>query len=75
MNIDIDKDDDFGFTAVIIDESEDTRAKEMYDAIMPLLTNLAKDSDTSDYIKWPNRKKKIQEFIKKLDKILNSRNK
>ena len=34
--------------------------------IMPLLNNLMKDSD-KDVIRWPNRKQKIEEFIKKID--------
>lgn len=39
-------------------------------AILPLLQNLMKD-DGKDYIFWPNRKEKIQEFINKLNKISN----
>lgn len=34
--------------------------------ILPLLNNLMKDSD-KDVIRWPNRKQKIEEFIKKID--------
>ena len=37
-------------------------------AINPLLNNLAKDTD-KDFIHWPNRKEKIEEFRAKLFKI------
>ena len=39
--------------------------------IMPLLVNLAKDPDKS-YIFWPNRVEKINEFIQKIDKFIES---
>lgn len=63
---------DFGFSHV--DEKEvtqiqDTKLRQMYDAIMPLLNNL-KANPEKDIIKWPNRTKKIDEFIKKLDVIM-----
>ena len=75
----LDDDFDFGFTSVseedvlapLVSNSQD-KAQAMYDAIIPLLTNLAKDSDKNDLIKWPNRAKKIDEFKKKLQDILNS---
>lgn len=38
-------------------------------SIEPLLNNLAKDSDTKEYIYWPNRKQKIEEYRKKLHQI------
>jgi hypothetical protein len=34
------------------------------------LKNLEKDADKNAYIHWPNRKEKIQQFIKKLDGLL-----
>jgi hypothetical protein len=37
--------------------------------IDPLLNMLAKDSEKAEYIYWPNRKEKIEEFRKKLRKI------
>ena len=37
--------------------------------IMPLINNLCKDPD-KEYIHWPNRTKKIEEFRKKIDKLL-----
>lgn len=39
------------------------------DMIMPLLNNLAKDPDKT-YILWPDRAKKIQAFIKKVDEFV-----
>ena len=33
---------------------------------MPLLNNLAKDAD-KDYIYWPDRQKKMLDFIKKVE--------
>ena len=67
---------DFGFTAV--DESEldavqqlesasdavdetQTRHDDLYNAIQPLLTNL-KMNPEKEYILWPNRLDKIEEF-------------
>lgn len=73
------EDDDFDFGFSTIDPEEFTASErnvqekldKMYNAIMPLLNNLMKDSDTNEYIHWPNRKKRIQEFILKLDSIKN----
>jgi len=67
---------DFGFTAV--DETEleafqqlesvcseadgvQTRLDNLYNAIQPLLTNLKKNPE-KEYILWPNRLDKIEEF-------------
>lgn len=58
------------------DENERSALKEkqvnerLMGAILPLLQNLMRD-DGKDYIFWPNRKEKIQEFINKLNKISN----
>ena len=71
----IDDDFDFGFTSIAEDEinkPEEDRARAMYDAIMPLLRNLARDADKNAYIHWPDRSKKIDQFITKLNVILNS---
>lgn len=74
---------DFGFASVdedtlkngylqeVSQQSQD-KCKQMYDAIVPLLNNLAKDADKNAYIHWPNREKKLKEFKKKLEAILNS---
>jgi hypothetical protein len=71
---------DFGFTTHSDDElvdaesarKGDEKAEKMFRAIMPLLNNLAKDADKNDIIKWPNRKDRIEKFIKQLNDILNS---
>ena len=71
---------DFGFTAVNEDELEavqqtqaeanstDERLNNLYKAIMPLLNNLKKNPD-KDYILWPNRLDKIEEFEARLLEI------
>ncbi len=71
---------DFGFTAVTEDELETvTVAKEseilvanrldmLYNGILPLLENLKKNPE-KDYIYWPNRTDKVEEFEKHLKKI------
>ena len=38
------------------------KLEKLYNAILPLLTNLEKDADTRDYIYWPKRGQKIEEF-------------
>jgi hypothetical protein len=66
---------DFGFTTGSEDEFKqegNNKAEAMYAAIMPLLKNLQKDADKNPIINWPNRGKKIDEFITKLNKILAS---
>ena len=75
----LENDNDFGFTAVdsVSIKNEGVLAgrdkvDQMYRAILPLLNNLLKDADTTDMIKWPNRREKIEEFIAKLDKIRNT---
>lgn len=42
----------------------------LYKTVMPLLKNLAKD-DKKEYIYWPNRTEKMEEFIKKVNSIVN----
>jgi hypothetical protein len=75
---------DFGFTAVSEDElekvqasianqaSSDERLKKMYKSILPLLDNLEKNPE-KDYIYWPDRTKKIEEFRKRLNDIYNGK--
>jgi hypothetical protein len=79
-------DDDFGFSAVSEDElvsSEQeimlsaeakyrARLKEMYDMVLPLLNNLQKNPE-KEYIKWPNRAEKIEQFKLKLKSLVDSR--
>ena len=73
--VNLDGDFDFGFTTMTEEAAKqdgNEKAQAMYNAIMPLLKNLRKDADTNKYIHWPDRGKKIDQFITKLDTILNS---
>ena len=73
----IDYDFDFGFSAVneseleIVQnaESEKKKADALYAAILPLLSRL-KENPEKDYIYWPNRLPKVQEFEKSLANIM-----
>lgn len=72
------EDFDFGFTSVseeeitspVVEQVSNGKAEKMYKMILPLLKNLEKDSDKNAYIHWPDRKVKIQQFIKKLEAVL-----
>ena len=67
------KDFDFGFTAVDEDQIEfvantqqaaedvQQRLDALYNAIMPLLTNLQKNPE-KEYILWPDRHQKVEQF-------------
>lgn len=46
------------------------KLEQLYRTVIPLLKNLAKDSD-KEYIYWPNRTEKMQEFIRRVDAIVN----
>lgn len=71
---------DFGFTAVnegeleavaeVAEGSKIVRDKldELYNAIMPLLNNLQNNPE-KDYIFWPDRLEKIEDFKDHLAKI------
>lgn len=74
---------DFGFTAVTEEELDvvtelqgqadtalryQTRLENLYNAIQPLLNNL-KANPEKDYIYWPNRMDKVEEFSDVLDAI------
>ena len=73
---------DFGFTAVDEDELEavqkvsetatstEERLNALYNAVVPLLNNLKKNPE-KDYILWPNRLAKVEEFEDHLQKIYN----
>ena len=75
-----DLDFDFGFTAVTEDELEavqktkataegaQEKLDKLYNAISPLLTNLKKNPE-KEYILWPNRLKKVEEFEDYIQKI------
>lgn len=45
--------------------STQERLDRLYNAVMPLLTNLKKNPE-KEYILWPNRTQKIEEFESKL---------
>ena len=71
---------DFGFTAVDEDELEavqkvsetatstEEKLNNLYNAIIPLLNNL-KANPEKDYILWPNRLAKVEQFEDHLQKI------
>ena len=71
---------DFGFTAVDEEELESyqkvssdastaqDKLDKLYNAITPLLNNLKKNPE-KDYILWPNRLKKVEEFEEHLTNI------
>lgn len=69
---DKDLEDDFGFSLISEDELnagvQDITDKlhGLRKMVMPLLNNLMKNPD-KEYIFWPDRVKKIQAFIKKMD--------
>ena len=44
------------------------KLNKLYNAILPLLSNLKKNPE-KDYILWPNRLKKVEEFEEHLSKI------
>jgi hypothetical protein len=46
-----------------------SKCSEMHSMIMPLLNNLKKNPDKPTIV-WPNREEKINEFIKKLNDVL-----
>jgi len=52
-------------------ENANAKAQAMYDAIIPLLNNLKKNPEKPNIV-WPDRVKKIDQFIKKLDDILSN---
>jgi|TARA_B100000497_G_scaffold121694_1_gene151792 hypothetical protein len=71
---------DFGFTAVdeeeleavqkvsVAAESVEDRLHSLYNAIIPLLNNL-KQNPEKDYILWPNRLEKVEQFESHLQSI------
>jgi len=78
----IDDSDDFGFSftddlekdlyaAQEQSMKDQKKADQMYKLIMPLLNNLKKNPDKPN-IHWPDRVKKIDDFIYKLNAILDN---
>ena len=53
-------------------EGVQNKVEQMYNMILPLLNNLAKDGETNAYIHWPNRTEKIEQFKRKLLDIVNN---
>lgn len=65
--------EDFGFTLVSEDELDNSqepmsRLDRLYAAIQPLLNNLRANPE-KEYIKWPDRAAKVDQFAAKLDAI------
>jgi len=54
-----------------VEETYKGKLEQLYKMVMPLLVNLAKD-DSKEYIYWPNRTEKMNEFISKVKKIVNN---
>jgi|TARA_Y100000114_G_scaffold139237_1_gene143037 predicted transcriptional regulator len=50
------------------DETEE-KLNKLYNAILPLLSNLKKNPE-KEYILWPNRTEKIEEFEDHISKII-----
>lgn len=50
------------------DQTYQAKLERMYKMIIPLLNNLKKNPE-KEYILWPNRVEKIDEFIGKLDAL------
>lgn len=69
------EEDDFGFSLVSEEElNADTTAATdklhgLRKMVLPLLKNLMKNPD-KEYIYWPDRVKKIEAFIKKMDEYI-----
>ena len=47
----------------------ENKVNNLYNAILPLLTNLKKDPE-KDYILWPHRTEKIEQFEEHIRKII-----
>ena len=52
-----------------VEKSYKVKLEKLHKMIMPLLNNLAKDPD-KEYIHWPNRTAKIEDFKKKINKLV-----
>ena len=53
-----------------VSKTYEQKLNALYKMVMPLLKNLAQDSDKA-YIYWPNRQKKMQDFITKVEALVN----
>lgn len=76
MKLDLDEEEDFGFTAISEEEvnQQDMQLKieGLRNMIMPLLNNLKKNPE-KEYIHWPNRIEKIDAFISKMNKYVDGK--
>ena len=50
-------------------EELESKVNDLYNAILPLLTNLKKNPE-KEYIHWPNRVAKVEEFETYISKIV-----
>jgi hypothetical protein len=57
-------------TAAVAQDTEE-KLNKLYNMVMPLLNNLAANPD-KDYIYWPNRLAKIDQFRDAIDKVYKS---
>ena len=53
-----------------VTKDAEAKVQRVYKMIMPLLQNLKKDADKNEYIYWPNRAEKIDQFIAQLEKVV-----
>lgn len=53
-----------------VTQTAEQKVQKMYNMIVPLLNNLQKDADKNEYIFWPDRAAKIEEFKQRLAAIL-----
>lgn len=54
----------------LLSKTYEEKLNTLYKMVMPLLKNLARDAD-KDYIYWPDRQKKMVDFISKVEKVVN----
>lgn len=54
-----------------VSRSYEEKLNTLYKMIMPLLKNLAKDPER-EYIHWPDRHKKMTDFIIKVDTLMDT---
>lgn len=51
---------------VQLEVANEEKFKQVEQLIIPLLLNLAKDSDNNPYIHWPNRKEVVEQQVQKI---------
>ena len=60
---------DLGERKAALDDKWQAKMNEIENLILPLLKNLAKDGDSREWIKWPNRTDILNKQIDKLTEI------